>query len=60
MDSLITIYCRVGTANKILAAKEKEREKDVKGKGKETARKKAKRYAIFAFHVDCHGLRHPL
>ncbi|KAF8798934.1 hypothetical protein BYT27DRAFT_7228197 [Phlegmacium glaucopus] len=33
----------VGTANKILEAKEKERSKEDKGKGKETPRKKAKR-----------------
>ncbi|KAF8158170.1 zinc knuckle-domain-containing protein [Crassisporium funariophilum] len=36
-------FKKVGTANKILEAKEKERSKEDKGKGKESSRKKAKR-----------------
>ena len=41
---LTSSFSSIGTANKILEAKEKERSKEEKGKGKETPlRKKAKR-----------------
>jgi hypothetical protein len=40
---IIPFFSSIGTADKILEAKEKERLKEDKGKGKETPRKKAKR-----------------
>lgn len=51
------VSCRVGTANKILAAKEKEREKGDKGQSKEKPRKKAKRCANLELYTNCIGLR---